>query len=200
MQNEVHPDVQPFRQADHEIDATFLNRWSPRAYSSQPVEEEKLLQVFESARWAASSNNEQPWRFIIARTEADRERFVSFLVPGNQVWAKNAPVLVLVISKKTFARNGNPNRTYQFDAGAASAYMALGATLNGLIAHGMAGFDVEMSRATFGIPTDFDPIAAFAIGYQGDKNDLPEETAAREIPSSRRPIAESIMEGNFIDD
>jgi len=200
MQNEVSPEVSEIRHADHEIDAVFLNRWSPRAFDSRPVEDEKLMRVFEHARWAASSYNEQPWRFLIARSEEDRTRFVSFLLPANQVWAKDAPVLVVFCSKKTFAHNGSPNRVYQFDAGTASGYFALGAAQNGLIAHGMAGFDEEQARATLGLPSDFDPIAVFALGYHGDKANLPEGYAKNEVPSDRRPISESIMEGRFISD
>jgi nitroreductase len=198
MQDEIQPDVIDIRHPDHPVDAAFLNRWSPRAFSSREVEEEKLWSVFEAARWAASSFNEQPWRFVIARSAEDRQRFVSFLVAPNQIWAKNAPVLVVVCSKKTFSHNGSPNRTYQFDAGAASAYMTLNAEINGLIAHGMGGFDQEGARATLGLPTDFEPIAVFAIGYHGDKSTLPEQVAAGEVPSTRRPIKESIMEGRFI--
>ncbi|HEX8835030.1 MAG TPA: nitroreductase family protein [Abditibacteriaceae bacterium] len=198
MHNEVHADVADVRKADYPVDAAFLNRWSPRAYSPREVEEEKLMSVFEAARWAASSFNEQPWRFIIARSAEDRKRFVDFLAPPNQSWAKNAPVLVLVVSKKTFSHNGSPNKTYQFDAGAASAYLALGAQLNGLIAHGMAGFDADQARATTGLPTDFDPIAVFALGYHGDKSLLDEASAERELPSGRRPVSESIMEGHFV--
>jgi nitroreductase len=198
MQNEISPEVAAMRQADYPLDAVFLNRWSPRAFSSREVPEDVMLAAFEAARWAASSFNEQPWRFVIARSEEDRKRFLSFLMEANQVWAKDAPVLIVVCSKKTFSHNGSPNRVYQFDAGAASAYLALGATLNGLIVHGMAGFDQDGARATLGLPTDFEPIAVFALGYHGDAAQLPEEIAAREVPIGRRPVKDSIMEGRFI--
>ncbi|MDF2439436.1 MAG: hypothetical protein JWN98_420 [Abditibacteriota bacterium] len=196
--NELPPEIAQHRHADHEIDPLFLKRWSPRAFSSEPVDDAVLMSVFECARWAASSNNEQPWRFILARSEADRKKFLDFLAPGNQVWAKAAPVLVLIVSKKTFDYKDRPNKTYQFDAGTASGYMSLGCALNGLIAHGMAGFDGDLARATLGILTNFEPIAVFAIGKQGDSSTLPPDLAAREVPSGRRPIAESIMEGHFI--
>lgn len=195
--NNLPSEIAANRRADHEIDAVFLKRWSPRAFSSETVDEETLMSVFECARWAASSNNEQPWRFLLARSEADRKKFLDFLMPANQVWAKDAPVLVLIVSKKTFSRNGKDNKVYQFDAGTASGYMTLGCTLNGLIAHGMAGFDADMARATLGIPTDFEPMAIFAIGKHGDKSTLPPDVAAREVPSDRRPIEDSIMEGGF---
>ena len=200
MPDNISAEVAPVRHADHPVHSQFLNRWSPRAFSPREVPETTLMSVFEAARWAASSSNEQPWRFVMARSAEDRKRFVEFLVPGNQGWAKHAPVLVVVCSKKTYARNGTPNRCYQFDAGAAAAYMALGAHLSGLISHGMAGFDQDGARATLGLPTDFEPIAVFAIGYHGDASLLPEELAAREVPSDRRPARDSIMEGRFISD
>lgn len=193
----VDDEVRAVRQADHRIAPFFLNRWSPRAFSPRPVDDEILLSVFEAARWAASSFNEQPWRFLIARTEEDRAKFLAFLVPANQAWAKNAPVIVLVVGKKTFTHNNQPNKTYHFDAGCAAGYFALQASLNGLYAHGMAGFDPDQARAVLNIPADFDPLAVFAIGYRGDINSLPENLRAREQPSGRRPVAESLMEGSF---
>lgn len=196
-QNDVSPEVQPHRQADYPIDAAFLNRWSPRAFSPEPLDEETLMGVFEAARWAASSYNEQPWRFLLARSDEDRARFLDFLTPANQAWAKNAPVLVLIVSKKTFSHNDRPNVVYQFDAGTCSGYMTLQASLKGLIAHGMAGFDRDKARAALHIPEDFDPLAVFALGKHGDKSVLPPDVAARETPSGRRPIRESIMEGGF---
>ncbi len=199
-QEELTPEVREIRHADYPIDPLFLNRWSPRAFSPEPIDDETLMRVFETARWAASSYNEQPWRFLIARTEEDRKRFLDFLLPMNQAWAKDAPVLVLFISKKTFSHNGEPNSVYQFDAGTASGYFSLGATQNGLFAHGMAGFDRDMARASLGIPTDFNPLAVFALGKRGDKNQLPPEMQQRETPSDRRPVAESIMEGRFLPD
>src|SRR4051812_29589063 len=120
MHHKISDEVAEARHADYPVDPIFLNRWSPRAFSPREVPEETLMSAFEAARWAASSGNEQPWRFVIARSAEDRKRFVSFLMPGNQVWAKDAPVLVVVCSKKTRAKDGAPNRCYQFDAGAAS--------------------------------------------------------------------------------
>jgi nitroreductase len=196
--DQLPEEIAQYRVADYEIDPIFLKRWSPRAFSPEPIDEETLMRVFECARWAASSYNEQPWRFLIARSEEDRQKFLAFLMESNQVWAKNAPVLVVVISKKTFSHNGTPNKVYVHDAGAAAAYMALGATMNGLIAHGMAGFDEDQARATLGVPTDFDIVSVWALGKHGDKSTLPPEVAEREIPSGRRPVSESIMEGHFV--
>ena len=200
MQNEISPEVAAARHADHPVDAAFLNRWSPRAFSSRAVPEDVLMAAFEAARWAASAYNEQPWRFVIARSEEDRKRFLSFLVEANQAWAKDAPVLVVVCGKKTFSHNSKPNRTYQHDAGAAAAYLTLGASLNGLISHGMSGFDQEGASATLGLPSDFEPISVFAIGYHGATSQLPEKIAQGEVPSGRRPAKDSIMEGRFISD
>ncbi len=197
MQDELNPEVTLYREAEHAIDAAFVSRWSPRAFSPEPIDDETLRGVFEAARWAASSFNEQPWRFLLARTEADRETFLDFLAPFNQEWAKNAPVLVLVVSKKTFSHNGQPNAVFAFDAGTCSGYLTLQASLSGLVAHGMAGFDRDKARAALHIPNDFDPLAVFAIGKRGDKNTLPPNLQEREVPSNRRPIQESIMEGGF---
>ncbi len=197
--NVVHEDVKANRQAAHEIDATFLNRWSPYAFSSEPVDEEALMSALEAARWAASSYNEQPWRFLIARSPEDHQKFVDFLLPQNQAWAKNAPVLLVVVTKKTFSHNGQPNGCHQYDAGTASGYLTFQLTRNGLHSHGMAGFDKEMARASLGIPSDFEPMAVYAIGHHGDKSQLPEAMQQRDSPSSRRPLSESVMEGHFIE-
>lgn len=197
LNEQLHEDVKPFRQADHAIDATFLNRWSPRAFSSQPVEEEKLMQILEAARWAASSYNEQPWRFLLARTPQDIAKFLDILVPQNQAWAKDAPVLLFVAAKKTFSYNGQPNIVHQYDCGTASGYMTFEAERVGLIVHGMAGFDADKARTVLNVPDDFEVMAAYAIGYHGDKSQLPSEVQEREVPSSRRPLQESIFEGGF---
>jgi nitroreductase len=197
MQNEIHEDVKNYRHADFEIDAFFLNRWSPRAFSSEPIPDETLARVFEAARWSPSSFNEQPWRFIIARSEQDRARFVDFLLPANQAWAKDAPVLIAVISKKTFSHNDSPNAVYQFDAGCAWGYLSLGAYQNGLITHGMAGFDGNRAREVLGVPEDFDILAMIALGKHGDPAHLPEPIREREVPSTRRAQSESVMEGAF---
>lgn len=197
MHDEINDEVKPYRQADHGIDPIFLNRWSPRAFSSEPIDDETLLRAFEAARWAPSSFNEQPWRFVIARTIADRQRFVEFLFPANQAWAKYAPVLIVVVAKKTFSHNGSPNSVAVFDAGTAWGYLSLGASQAGLITHGMAGFDRDKARETLRIPDDYEVAAVIAMGKRGDKAQLPPEVQARELPSGRRPVTESIMEGGF---
>lgn len=197
MQDEVNPDVQPYRTSEYPIDAAFLNRWSPRAFADKPVDDTTLMQIFEGARWAASAYNEQPWRFLFARTDEDRTKFLEFLVPFNAAWAKAAPVIILVVAKKTFSHNGTPNSTHAYDAGTASGYLALQTALLGLVAHGMSGFDADKAREICNIPEDFVPLAVYALGYQGDKATLPEGLQEREVPSERRPLAESLMEGGF---
>ena len=194
---EVTDEVRAHRSADYEIDPIFLNRWSPRAFSPEPIEDDVLFSVFEAARWAPSCFNEQPWRFLIARSEPDRERFLSFLVPGNQVWAQQAPVLIVVIGKRTFSHNGKPDPTYEFDAGCAWGFLALQALQKGLITHGMAGFDNDKARAVLGVPEDYEIFAVVALGKRGDQAALPENLQKREVPSGRRPVQESVMEGRF---
>lgn len=194
---ELLPEVQEHRVPQYPVDNWFLNRWSPRAFSSQTVSDDTLNRVFEAARWAASSYNEQPWRFLVAKTPADLEKFNSFLVPANQAWAKDAPVLLVTLGKKTFTHNGSDNRVFGHDVGAASAYMALAATQYGLHAHGMAGFDGELVRATLAVPTDYEVMAMWALGYRGETSQLPEGYQAVEFPSSRRPMEEIVMEGGF---
>ena len=195
---ELSNEVAMEREADYTIDTAFLERWSPRAFSNREVGNEILMRIFEAARWAASSQNEQPWRFIVACKGEDLDKFVSFLAPANKIWAQHAPVLVLLVGQKTFSYNGKDNKTFALDCGTASGYMTLACTQNGLIAHGMAGFDGDMARAVLGIPSDFEPLAVYAIGYRGDKSRLPEKYQEREKPSGRRPVKDSIMEGKWL--
>lgn len=194
---ELLPEVKEHRIPENPVDHIFLNRWSPRAFSTQPVPENILNQIFEAARWAASSYNEQPWRFLVAKTPDDLKKFQSFLVPANLAWAKDAPVLILTLGKKTFTHNGTENKSFKHDVGAASAYMALATSMHGLHAHGMAGFDGDLARATLGFPSDYEPVAMWAIGYRGETSQLPEGYQAGEVPSSRRPLSEIVLEGGF---
>jgi nitroreductase len=184
------------RKSNYDIESTFLNRWSPRSFDRKEVPEEALLSVFEAARWAPSANNEQPWRFIVARKKEDLERFYSFIFAGNRVWCENAPVLAVVLSKKINSK-GASSMTHSFDAGAAWAMLALEAVRQGLATHAMGGFEREKARITLGVPEDFDLHAVIAIGYRGEKGALPEDLQAREHPSDRRPLADTLFEGKF---
>lgn len=180
----------------HEIHDLIAERWSPRAFADKPVEHDKLRQILEAARWAASCFNEQPWRFIIA-TKDDTETYqklLSCLVESNRLWAKSAPVLMLTIAKTFFERNHKPNRHGAHDVGLAMGNLSIQATDLGLHVHQMAGFDSEQARTMFTIPEDYDPIAAVAIGYFGDHNDLPEPLQERELaPRERKTLSEFVF-------
>ncbi|MFT4417029.1 nitroreductase family protein [Fredinandcohnia humi] len=187
--------IENTREATYEIDSVFLKRWSPRSFLEKDIPDAVLFSVFEAARWAPSANNFQPWRFIIARTQEDRELFHSFILPGNLAWCKKAPAFALLISKKT-SDNGE-NRYHSFDAGTAWGYLALEATKKGLVTHAMGGFDREIAREALQIPEDFELQCVIAIGYQGEKEVLPENLQEREKPNTRRPLSETISEGKF---
>lgn len=187
-----------YRTPDHEILDVFHKRWSPRAMSGHPVDPKTLHRVFEAARWAPSSYNEQPWRFLYARRDTPQWPLLfNLLAEPNQAWAHTAGALVLIVTKKTFSRNGSPNRVAVFDAGSAWQSMALQGSSMGLVMHGMAGFDADKARKDLGIPDDFEICAMVAIGHPGNVEDLPEQLRGMEQPSPRKPIGETIMEGKF---
>lgn len=173
----------------------ILRRWSPRAFANREVARQDLKKLFEAARWAASSYNEQPWRYLVGlRGDQTYQKIFDALVEFNQSWAKSAPVLVLSVAKQTFAQNGKPNRHAMHDTGAATANLALQATALGLHTHSMAGFDNDKVRAAFGIPADFEIGAVTAIGYLGDADTLPEQMAQMEkAPRQRRPLPEFVF-------
>jgi nitroreductase len=186
------------RKPGHAVDKLFLDRWSPRAMSGEAVGEEELLTLFEAARWAPSSYNNQPWRMLYARRDTEHwPVFLGLLVEGNQAWAKDAAVLVLFVSKETFDFNGQPYATHSFDTGAAWENLALQATLAGLVTHGMQGFDYERARTELRIPEGFRVEAMVAVGRPGDPAKLPEQARAREQPSDRKPLSEITCEGPF---
>ncbi len=166
--------------------------------SGEPLSELELLTLFEAARWAPSTYNEQEWRFLYARRDTSHwQSFFDLLMEANQAWCKNAAVLVVVLARKTFARNGKPNAVHLFDAGSAWENLALQATVMGLVAHGMAGFDFEKARATLRVPEEFAVAAMFALGRPGDPGQLPAALREVEQPTNRRPVRESICEGPF---
>ena len=156
--------------------------------------------LFEAARWAPSSNNEQPWRFIVATKEheANWARLFDCLVEGNRRWAFRAPVLVLSIASMLFQNNGRPNRHAFHDTGLATQNLVLQAVAHGLMARQMAGFDVEKTRTDLQIPSGYEPVAIIAIGYPGNPDVLPERLRERELqPRSRRPIEEWTFSGQW---
>jgi nitroreductase len=186
--------------AQFPVQELIANRWSPRAFADQVVAPETLRSLFEAARWAPSSSNEQPWSFIVAvRNDPENfEKALQPLVEFNVNWAKHAAVLGFAVCELAFAKNKAPNRNAQYDTGAAMAFLSVEATARGLFVHQMAGFDPETAREVFNIPAGFDAIAAFAIGYPGDANSLPQPLRDRETaPRFRKPIRDFVMTGEW---
>ena len=186
--------------AEFPVHDLIRNRWSPRAFADKPVPPEVLRSLFEAARWAPSSYNEQPWAYVVA-TRDDKDNFakmLSVLVEFNASWAKNAPVLAIAVAELAFANNNSPNRNAQYDTGAATALLSVEATARGLAVHQMAGFDPHKARQVFEIPPGWEPIAAIAIGYPGDPESLPRSLRDRELaPRTRKPLAEFVMTGRW---
>ncbi len=186
------------RKADHPIDTLFLDRWSPRAMSGETIAQEELMVLFEAARWAPSSYNNQPWRILFARRDGEHwALFLSLLVESNQVWASKAAALLLFISKTTFDHNGKPARTHSFDTGAAWENLALQGSLRGYVVHGMQGFSYDRAKTELKIPDEYQAEAMVAVGRPGEPEALPEKLLAIEAPNERRPLAQTICEGPF---
>jgi len=186
------------RQADHPVDPLFLDRWSPRAMSGEGIPLEELMVLFEAARWAPSSANNQPWRILFARRDSESwPLFFDLLVESNKVWAQNAAALLLFISKTTFDFNGKPYPTHSYDTGAAWENLALQGCLKGYVVHGMQGFDYERAQTTLAIPDGFRVEAMAAVGIPGNRDDLPEKLRTREEPNERRPLEQTVCEGPF---
>lgn len=176
------------------------SRWSPRYFSSQPVPKDKIGAMLEAARWAASSRNEQPWRFIVVTADqADlHDRFVGTLMEGNQKWAKDAPVLILGVAKRNWDHNGQPNNYAWYDLGQAVSALALQGIAEGVYIHQMGGFRKDDARAAFAIPEEFEPVVAIAAGYPGVIDEAPEEIRQRELsPRSRKPLNELVHGGDW---
>ena len=177
----------------HEL---IRHRWSPRSFTEKQVSPEDLATILDAGRWAASSYNEQPWRFIVATKEdpAAYEKLLGLLVPFNQAWAKFAPVLILMVAKKTFSHNKSPNGYALHDAGAALATMGLEATALGLRIHSMAGFDHDRARSELHIPDDYAIGAFSALGYPGSPDQLPEGLKQQELSArTRKPLSELVF-------
>ena len=180
----------------HPVHKLIASRWSPYAFSSRPIPREDLLAIFEAARWAASSFNEQPWRYIIAnrnRSE-DFERILGCLLDGNQAWARAAPTLALGCTRKNFSRNGRPNRVAQHDLGLASASLTFEATRRGVYVHQMAGILPEKAREVFAIPEAFECVTGLALGYRAEPDKRSRDLHVRdERARTRRPLSEFVF-------
>ncbi|WP_145133574.1 nitroreductase family protein [Paenibacillus sp. Y412MC10] len=194
--NEILPEVQGQRKSEYPVSPLFLNRWSTRAFSTRKVSDQDLYTILEAAHWAPSSYNDQPWRFIVAKTEEQLSTFHSFLNEFNLTWASSAPVLIVVASDK-LRENGDPNGAHAFDAGAAWASLAIQATILGLHTHAIGGFDRNKAREILNVPDHIELHAVIALGYLGDKSVLPEAIQQREVPNDRRPLNELVFEGKF---
>ena len=167
--------------------------------SGEEIAEEELLTLFEAARWAPSSYNNQPWRILYARRNTIHwPLFFDLLVDFNKTWVKGAAALVVFISKTTFDHNGEPSVTHSFDTGAAWENFALEASLKNLVVHGMEGFDYDRARTVLKIPRHFQVEVMVAIGKPGKKEDLPVGLQERETPDDRRKLTETIIEGPYI--
>ena len=189
------------RTADHPIDPLFLERWSPRAFSGEAIPVAELMSIFEAARWAPSSYNSQPWRFIYARRDTPAwSVLLGLLNEFNQSWAKDGAALAILASSETMTPPGGapmPAYSHSLDAGAAWGSLALQATRMGWHAHGMVGFDIPRAAVELGVPEGYRVEMALVIGRIGDKSTLPEGLQAREMPSPRKPLAETLFEGKF---
>jgi nitroreductase len=186
------------RKADHPIEQLLLDRWSPRAMSGEEISEEDLMRLFEAARWAPSSFNAQQWRALYARRGGEHwQTFFDLLVEANKTWAKNAAVLVVFISRRNFDHDNEPSVTHSYDCGAAWENFALQGFHQGLVVHGMEGFDYQRARKELQIPDEFQVEAMAAVGKPAPKELLSEKLQARETPNDRRKVSESVFEGGF---
>ena len=186
------------RTAEAAVDPIFLERWSPRAFSPEPVLPELICAIFEAARWAPSSGNQQPWFYLYADAEPELPVFLSCLSERNQLWARQAPVLAFALSHTNLKGKEVHNRWAGFDTGASWMSVALEARKLGLYTHAMAGFNMELVYDRLRIPREkFEIWAAIAIGWMGDPTDLPSDFAEREFPSRRKPLDEVVSRGLF---
>ena len=191
------------RVAHHPVNPLFIDRWSPRAFTGEEIKDSDLHTMFEAARWAPSSYNSQPWRFLYAKRGTPQwDVFLGLLNEFNQSWAKSAGVLIVVVSKIAMeAPPGSgkyvPSHSHSFDTGAAWGYLALEAHRLGLAAHAMVGFDIPRAAKELNVPDDHRVETAIAVGRRGHKSSLPEALAAREVPNTRNPVKSFIFEGGF---
>jgi nitroreductase len=194
----IDPEVQKTRSTTFEINPIIVSRWSPRSFVPSEISDKELFSLFESARWAPSSSNSQPWRFIYAKRDSQNwNDLFNLLIDFNKQWCADASALVVIVSRKNFENNNQPSLTHQFDTGAAWENLAIQAVSQGLVTHAMAGFDYAKAKTTLGVPDDFEVMAMVAIGKRGPKDKLSPELQTRETPNTRKPLSEIVMEGKF---
>ncbi|MEK6963142.1 MAG: nitroreductase family protein [Nanoarchaeota archaeon] len=195
---ELNSEVKQHRKPEYPIHSLILNRWSPRAMTGEGLMDDELMPLFEAAKWAPSSYNNQSWRFVYAKRDTPVwSVFLDLLVPPNQIWCKNSAVLVVVLSKKTFDRDGQASLTHSFDTGAAVENLALQGTAQGLVVHAMQGFDYVKAQMALEVPDGYAVEAMLAIGKRASKESLPIESQPYEMPNQRKPLKEIVMEGKF---
>ena len=186
------------RRSDYPIDTLFLDRWSPRAMSGEPIDEQELLLLFEAAHWAPSSGNSQPWRFFYARRDTGNwPQFFDLLAEGNRTWCHRAAALIVFTSLTKHDQTGRPLVTHAYDTGAAWMSLAFQGWLRGLVVHGMAGFDYAKAKTMLRLPEDWTVNAMAAVGRPGPREELPSPHRERESPNSRRPVTELVFEGPY---
>lgn len=185
---------------EHPVQDFIARRWSPYGFADREISEADLRSLFEAARWAASSFNEQPWSYIVATKAQETEfaRLLSCLVEANQNWAKAAPVLALSVATLHFKRNGKPNRVAIHDLGLATGNLVAEATARGLSVHQMGGILPDRAREIYGIPDGSEAVTGMAIGYAGDPDSLPEEIRERDLaPRERQPQREFVFRATW---
>ncbi|HKG70859.1 MAG TPA: nitroreductase family protein [Nitrososphaeraceae archaeon] len=185
--------------SDYPISEIIAKRWSARAFSTKSVEKSKLLSILEAARWAPSSRNEQPWRYIVFTNEnPEMLKKAQTVLKEINDYARRAPILICAIAKKTYSENGNPNRLHFHDLGAANENMFLEAFNQGLIMHEMGGFDVQKARDVFNVPEDFEVGIMIAIGYQDTYHVLPDRLREKAFtPRVRKSLSEFAFIGKM---
>lgn len=185
---------------DYPINEMISKRWSPYAFADRPVSTADLQSLFEAARWAASSYNEQPWSYVVAlkHDESAFQTLLSCLVEGNQAWASAAPVLAIGCTNLKFARNGQPNAAAIHDLGLASANLTFEATARGLFVHQMIGILPDKAREIYRIPENVQPLTGLAIGYAAEPETVPEKYKERDLsPRGRKPVSDFLFEGKW---
>lgn len=196
--DQATPSVAKIRKPGYPVEPIIVNRWSPRSMSGESISERELMTLFEAARWAPSSYNGQPWRFVYARRESRAwDSFCALLDDFNRGWAPKAAALIVVVSHKVFDWDGKPSRTHSFDAGAAWQNLALQGSKMGLVVHGMEGFDYVRAREALRVPDAFAVEAMVAVGRRASAEVLDQELREMESPSDRRPLSEIALEGSF---
>ena len=190
------------RTSEYPVDPQFIGRWSPRAYTGRPIPAEQLMSLFEAARWAPSSSNTQPWRFVYALAgSAAFQAMLATLAESNQAWAKRASALIAVLSATESMPAGShapkPSPQHAFDTGAAWMSLALQAERLGWRTHAMGGLDREALRRAIGVPATFAVHCVVAVGEQGEASMLDASQQAREAPNARQPLSAMVAEGHF---